>query len=78
MEVTEFRTVISSSAKDTTGQEEGEVSKSQIMVIAAALVMVAGGSLGSAPDRNASDLGGMLLLAGTILFIVSSIAMLRK
>jgi len=48
------------------------------MVIASALVMVAGGSLGSAPNPSAGDLGGMLLLVGILLLIVSSIAMLRE
>ncbi len=58
--------------------ENIKMSKSQVMVIASTLVMVAGGSLGSAPDPNASELGFMLLLVGILLFIISGIVMLLK
>ncbi len=54
------------------------MNKQKVMVLASSLIVVAGGSLGSAADVHASIVGGVVLFMGLVLFIAFSVAMLLE
>ena len=54
------------------------MSKQKVMVLASSLIVVAGGSLGSAPELEPAIVGGVVLFIGMGLFVVFSVAMLLE
>ena len=61
--------------------ETNTMSKRQVMVIASALIMVAGGTMASKPDHEggySTDVGGLGMLVGLVLFIAFAVGMSRE